>query len=290
MKGYEKSSSNYLVKKVPVIIRLDGRAFKALTKDLHKPYDEVILSCMQDTMKYLCENIQGCVFGYTQSDEITLVLTDYENLDSCAWFDYNAQKLASVSASMATYAFIMAFIKSICYFEDGSITYEDMSFTDSGCSRKDNDTTYSEMLKDTLKKGISFDSRAFNVPKEDVINNIIWRQQDCINNSIISIGRTHYSHDELVGKTQKCILHMLEDKYVYWEDYSNAIKYGVCCYKNGKKTEDGYLRRVFEDGSFVYKNNWVGKEKPKWIVDFINVPDFSENKGYLYHILGDYVT
>lgn len=271
MKGYEKSSSNYLVKKVPVIIRLDGRAFKTLTKDLHKPYDEVILSCMQDTMKYLCDNIQGCVFGYTQSDEITLVLTDYENLDSCAWFDYNAQKLASVSASMATYAFIMAFIKSICYFND-------------------KDTSYAEILSSTIRKNISFDARAFNVPKEDVINNIIWRQQDCINNSIISIGRTHYSHDELVGKTQKCILHMLEDKYVYWEDYSNAIKYGVCCYKNGKKTEDDYLRRVFEDGSFVYKNNWVGKEKPKWIVDFINVPDFSENKGYLYHILGDYVT
>lgn len=271
MKGYEKSSSNYLVKKVPVIIRLDGRAFKTLTKDLHKPYDEVILSCMQDTMKYLCENIQGCVFGYTQSDEITLVLTDYENLDSCAWFDYNAQKLASVSASMATYTFIMAFIKSICYFND-------------------KDTSYAEILSSTIRKNISFDARAFNVPKEDVINSIIWRQQDCINNSIISIGRTHYSHDELVGKSQKNILHMLEDKYVYWEDYSNAIKYGVCCYKNGKKTEDGYLRRVFEDGSFVYKDNWVGKEKPKWVVDFINVPDFSENKGYLYHILGDYVT
>lgn len=271
MKGYEKSSSNYLVKKVPVIIRLDGRAFKTLTKDLHKPYDEVMLSCMQDTMKYLCENIQGCVFGYTQSDEITLVLTDYENLDSCAWFDYNAQKLASVSASMATYAFIMAFIKSICYFND-------------------KDTSYAEILSSTIRKNISFDARAFNVPKEDVINNIIWRQQDCINNSIISIGRTYYSHEEIVGKTQKHILHMLEDKYVYWKDYSNAIKYGVCCYKNGKKTEDGYLRRVFEDGSFIYKNNWVGKEKPKWIVDFINVPEFSENKGYLYHILGDYVT
>lgn len=271
MKGYEKSSSNYLVKKVPVIIRLDGRAFKTLTKGLHKPYDEVILSCMQDTMKYLCENIQGCVFGYTQSDEITLVLTDYENLDSCAWFDYNAQKLASVSASMATYAFIMAFIKSICYFND-------------------KDTSYTEILSSTIRKNISFDARAFNVPKEDVINNIIWRQQDCINNSIISIGRTIYSHDELVGKSQKHILHMLEDKYVYWNDYSNTIKYGVCCYKNGKKTEDGYLRRVFEDGSFVYKDNWVGKEKPKWVVDFINVPEFSENKGYLYHILGDYVT
>lgn len=271
MKGYEKSSSNYLVKKVPVIIRLDGRAFKTLTKDLHKPYDDVILSCMQDTMKYLCENIQGCVFGYTQSDEITLVLTDYENLDSCAWFNYNAQKLASVSSSMATYAFIMSFIKSICYLED-------------------KDTSYAEKLSSTIRKNISFDARAFNVPKEDVINNIIWRQQDCINNSIITIGRAYYSHEELVDKPQRNILHMLEDKYVYWDDFSNAIKYGVCCYKNGKKTEDGYLRRVFEDGVFTYKPNWVGKEKPKWVVDFINVPNFNEDKSYLCHILKDYVT
>lgn len=271
MKGYEKSSSNYLVKKVPVIIRLDGRAFKTLTKDLRKPYDDVMLSCMQDTMKYLCENIQGCVFGYTQSDEITLVLTDYENTDSCAWFNYNAQKLASVSASMATYAFIMSFIKSICYFED-------------------KDTSYAEILSSTIRKNISFDARAFNVPKEDVINNIIWRQQDCINNSIITIGRAYYSHEELVDKSQRNILNMLENKYVNWSDLPNAIKYGVCCYKNGKKTEDGYLRRVFEDGSFVYKNNWVGKEKPKWVVDFRNVPNFNEDKSYLHHILKDYAS
>jgi tRNA(His) 5'-end guanylyltransferase len=60
---------------------------------------------MQETMKYLCEHVQGCVLGYTQSDEITLVLVDYQDRDSCAWFDDNIQKMASVSASMATMVF-----------------------------------------------------------------------------------------------------------------------------------------------------------------------------------------
>ena len=56
-------------------------------------------------MKYLCENIQGCVLGYTQSDEITLILVDYKKLTSNAWFDYKVQKMSSIAASMATLSF-----------------------------------------------------------------------------------------------------------------------------------------------------------------------------------------
>ena len=60
-------------------------------------------------MKYLCENIQGCVFGYTQSDEITLILVDYKKLTSSAWFDYEVQKMCSIAASMATMKFNQVF-------------------------------------------------------------------------------------------------------------------------------------------------------------------------------------
>lgn len=77
MKGYEGVSRNFLTRRVPAIIRLDGKAFHTFTKGMEKPFDPVLTQAMQETMKYLCENIQGCVLGYTQSDEITLVLTDY---------------------------------------------------------------------------------------------------------------------------------------------------------------------------------------------------------------------
>lgn len=92
MKGYEGVSRNFLTRRVPAIIRLDGKAFHTFTKGMEKPFDLVLTQAMQETMKHLCENIQGCVLGYTQSDEITLVLTDYATIQTDAWFGYNIQK------------------------------------------------------------------------------------------------------------------------------------------------------------------------------------------------------
>lgn len=109
MKRYECVSRNYLTRRVPVIIRIDGKAFHTFTKGMRKPFDRILMSAMQDTMRFLCANIQGCVFGYTQSDEITLVLTDYASIRTDAWFGYNVQKMCSIAASMATLAFNKAF-------------------------------------------------------------------------------------------------------------------------------------------------------------------------------------
>ena len=102
---YEGVPNTKLMRRTPVAIRLDGKAFHTFTRGFQKPFDEVLIKSMQETTKYLCENIQGCVLGYTQSDEITLILVDYKNLDSSAWFDYKVQKMCSIAASMATMAF-----------------------------------------------------------------------------------------------------------------------------------------------------------------------------------------
>ena len=71
---YENISKTQLIRKTPVALRIDGKAFHTFTRNLKKPFDDILMKSMQDTMKYLCANIQGCVFGYTQSDEITLIL------------------------------------------------------------------------------------------------------------------------------------------------------------------------------------------------------------------------
>ena len=110
---YETVSKTKLVRRMPVMIRLDGKAFHTFTRGFHKPFDDILIKSMQETMKYLCENIQGCVFGYTQSDEITLVLIDYKKITSSAWFDYEVQKICSISASMATLAFNKFFTKNV---------------------------------------------------------------------------------------------------------------------------------------------------------------------------------
>lgn len=131
MKGYENIARNYLTRRIPTIIRVDGKAFHTFTRGMEKPFDRILMTTMQNTMKYLCENIQGCVFGYTQSDEITLVLTDYATITTDAWFGYNIQKMCSVSASMATLAFSNAyaaelwknFPEAMCSSDNGTNKY-----------------------------------------------------------------------------------------------------------------------------------------------------------------------
>ena len=105
MKLYENVLRRYLMRRTPVVIRIDGRAFHNFYKRIQRPFDEILINSMQETMKYLCENIQGCVLGYCQSDEISLVLVDYKELDTSPWFDYRVDKVCSIAASMATLAF-----------------------------------------------------------------------------------------------------------------------------------------------------------------------------------------
>ena len=111
MKRYEQVTNDVLIIRMPVIIRIDGKAFHTFTRGFQKPFDEILIKSMQETMKFLCENIQGCVFGYTQSDEISLVLVDYKNIGTDSWLDYRVQKICSITASMATMAFNKAFSK-----------------------------------------------------------------------------------------------------------------------------------------------------------------------------------
>lgn len=120
---YESVPKTKLMRRTPVAIRIDGKAFHTFTRGFSKPFDDVLISAMQDTMKYLCENIQGCVLGYTQSDEITLILVDYKRLNSSAWFDYEVQKMCSIAASMATMAF-NKFFESNVEKEKNSFTAE----------------------------------------------------------------------------------------------------------------------------------------------------------------------
>ena len=214
MKKYEFVSRNYLTTRIPVIIRLDGKAFHTFTKGFKRPFDDVLSETMQETMKYLCANIQGCVIGYTQSDEITLVLVDYKKIDTSAWFDYNIQKCASVAASMATLQFNRIFSEKVYSLEDNTI--EDLQYIDT--------------LKNAVAKGAMFDARVFNIPKEEVCNNLLWRQNDASRNSVRMVGRAYFSHKQLDKKSTSDVQDMLMlEKCVNWNDYATKYKRGSCC-------------------------------------------------------------
>ena len=118
MKEYEQVSRFYLTKRTPVIIRIDGRAFHSFTKGLKKPFDDRLMDIMQQTMLFLCDNIQGCKIGYTQSDEISLLITDFDNIESSSWFNNNLCKFVSISASLATQQFNKLVSEFIKFYKD----------------------------------------------------------------------------------------------------------------------------------------------------------------------------
>ena len=221
---YESRSKTRLTRRMPVIIRLDGKSFHTLTRGFEKPFDMVMVRAMQETMKYLCENIQGCVLGYTQSDEITLILIDYQNLNSDAWFDYEVQKLCSVSASMATFAFNRNFAR-LAALEPEKKTKQTNAYTEAAF------------------KGAFFDARCFNIPKEEVTNCLLWRQQDATRNSIHMTGRAYFSHKQIEGLNSNDIQNLLfQEKGINWNDLPTTLKRGSCCIKKYRQTMNQTLR------------------------------------------------
>ena len=246
--NYENISRYYLTRRTPVIIRLDGRSFHTFTRGFKKPFDDILVKSMQETMKYLCENIQGCVLGYTQSDEVSLVLTDYTELTTDAWFGNNLQKMCSVSASMATMAFNKFFSHNINV-----------------------DSEYAGCHYFAWEKGAMFDARAFNIPKEEVCNYFIWRQQDATRNSIQSVGQANFSNKELHKKSTKGIQDMLmTQKGINWNDYATTLKRGSCCIK----VDDG-ITKYDEVGNIC---DYIPSSK--WIIDN-EIPIFTQDRNYV---------
>lgn len=231
---YEQIPKTRLMRRCPVIIRIDGKAFHSFTKKFKKPFDEILIYSMQDTMQYLCENIQGCVLGYTQSDEITLVLVDYQKLTSDAWFDYEVQKMCSIAASMATMAFNKAFAKHVRQLKVPVLLNED-------------DAKYLNGLNAAIEKGAMFDARCFNIPKEEVTNCLYWRQLDATRNSIQMVGQANFSHKELQNKSCNQIQDMLmAQKGINWNNLPVYQKRGSCCVKKEfvDETEEESITRT----------------------------------------------
>lgn len=184
--NYENRSRFFLTRKVPVIIRLDGRAFHTLTKNMDKPFDPGFMGIMLRSALATAKEMQGFKLGYVQSDEASFLLTDYDNLEAAAWFDYNLSKLTSISASIMTGEFIR-----------------------------------------WMEQTAHFDSRAFNIPKEDVANYFLWRAKDWERNSLSMYCQSFFSHKELQGKNRADQHEMLHKIGKNWADLADHLKNGT---------------------------------------------------------------
>ena len=262
MKGYENIQRNYLTRRIPAIIRLDGKAFHTFTRGMKKPFDRVLMETMQGTMKYLCENIQGCVFAYTQSDEITLVLTDYATITTDAWFGYNVQKMVSVAAAMATLAFNVSFAQNIDFAEE----YYDQVAPVEAC------IAFDRAVYDRKKNAALFDARVFSIPKDEVCNCLIWRQQDATRNSIEAVGQANFSQRQLHGLSCNKIQDLLwKERGINWNDFPVDCKRGSCCYKVAQEEEVPNPRDTSET-IVVSRRRWVVDKEP---------PIFSQDREYV---------
>lgn len=223
MKDYEKRDRFFLQRKVPVIMRLDMRAGHTFTRGFIKPFDSLFTEAMQETAQYLCENVQGCKLSFQQSDEISLLLVDYEKITSECFFEYRIDKLCSITASMATFAFNRAFNQKLSEFKQtepfSNYSAEDLVDNKLICA-----------YERSSERGAVFDSRCFNLPKEEVANYFFWRQWDASKSSIQMIGRVYFSYKQLQHKSCSEIQDMLMTKKgINWNDLPIDLKRGTCC-------------------------------------------------------------
>lgn len=214
MKSYEAITDNKLIPRMAMIIRLDGCAFHTFTRGMKKPFDEIFLESMRMTMLELCKEVSTCKFGYTQSDEITLVCCIDDVKKSEGYMGYEINKILSKTAAMCTLFFNKYFEYNVLHY----VTFED------------NEKVDKDVYERKFHKAF-FDCRVFNVPDWEVVNNLIWRQQDCTRNSLSSLARAHFSHKELQGKNSVTMQDMLMEKGINWNDLEIRYKRGVCCYK-----------------------------------------------------------
>lgn len=200
MKGhYEARTRVLLPRRTFVMIRVDGVCFHSYTRDCERPYDLGLMEDMDATALALCQNIAGARLAYVQSDEISVLLTDFASTQTEAWFDNNLQKLVSVSASLATAHFNQARRKRSS--EDSNLA--------------------------------CFDSRAFTIPDPiEVENYYVWRGQDATRNSISMTAQAHFPHTRLQGKTSSEMQEMLwQEKGLNWNDMPGGFKRGRCVVK-----------------------------------------------------------
>lgn len=197
MKEYEKAYKVSLPKCMPIMIRIDGKAFHTYTKGMTKPFDEDLTDAFWETCKYLAKNIMGCKIVYHQSDEISLLLTNYDKLTTQSWFDNSLQKMASIAASMATAKF------------------------------------NEEMRKKYPEKPFAmFDARVWVLPQDEVCNAFLWRQQDATKNSISMVAQANFPHKQLQGLNGKQMQDKLKlEKNINWNELPIWQKRGVCITK-----------------------------------------------------------
>lgn len=245
MKTYEDAYRLSLPIRMPVVIRIDGKAFHSYTKGCKRPFDQKLVDCMDITAQKLCKEVQGCQLAYVQSDEISLLIVNYEDLDSQSWFDNNLQKMVSICAGIASSTF----------------TFNSWRIWMGG--------VMAPVGLESIKPAV-FDARAFVLPKEEVCNYFLWRQQDATRNSVQMLARSLYSHKQCENKNNSDLQEMIFQKGQNWNNLPTSQKRGRCIVKQ-------LSNKLAHNPKTGEVTNAIRSE---WVVDN-EIPIFSQDRYYV---------
>jgi len=239
MKRYEGIPRIKLTPRMPMILRIDGRAFHTYVKKDFKrlqegPWSDHMRDCMTAAAKALLEEVAGAKIAYVQSDEVSVLVTDDDTLATQPWFDKGVQKVCSVSASIATVGFNQAVV---------AFGFDNWA---------------------------TFDARCFVIPREEVCNYFIWRQQDAERNSVQMLAQAHFSHKQLQGKSRADLQRMLiAQKSIRWDDLQTWKKLGWCVHRTSRPIE--HWDRVYGEGGPIRT-----VIEPDW-----EIPWFTQSRDYI---------
>jgi tRNA(His) guanylyltransferase len=253
---YEDRFRYKLPRRAYTIMRIDGKAFHTYTRGLDRPFDDGLINDMNDTAVHLCKNIMGAKMAYVQSDEISILISDFDTQDTQAWFDYNVQKMTSIASSLATSEFNR--LRMIRKFANNSVDPQEHG-----------ETAYDMSISDIINmKPANFDARVFQIPSRiEVYNMFLWRQQDATRNSISSVAQSLYSHKELNGKSTSDMQEMIFQKGINWNDYDFRKKRGTVIKKVEHVIGDGTNKTI--------RNKW----------EVVYTPIFSQDKDFLMNLI-----
>lgn len=205
---YYRSLTDYkLMPNSYVLVMVDGHCFSKLIKNkFDKPFDDLFINMMNETAMYLCENIQGAKFAYTQSDEISILITDFDTPKTDSFFSFRLCKMQSLIAAMATAKFNQMYAKLANDYKGFDLKKFDMKEY----------PTY------------TFDCKVWTVPNaNDAYAWFLYRQTDCIKNSKAQTAQTFIPHDTLKHLNADEMINLCkETKGIDWYDYPNDRKYG----------------------------------------------------------------
>lgn len=261
---YELRCRHFFPRRTYVLVRIDGRSFHTWTRGLNKPYDCELMGCMDAAAIELCKNVAGVRFAFVQSDEISLLVTDFEDVSSQAWFDNCQNKIESITASIAT----MAFNLKVAEFNRGE--------TKLGLTKKPN---------------AMFDSRAWTIPDYiEVENYFVDRQKDAERNSVTLLASNYASHKQLHAKStseRHEIIHAAGDN---WAKHPVRFKHGGVVRRmvsvDLMKVQPGLLDRLAASGKKMSSSNAAKLlmtdpvARTHWVVDEAT-PIFTAERDYL---------